>query len=104
MTALNVMLGAAFMMIAAAPSAFAHEEMRVMGTISSQKGKVVEIKTKDGKTAHVTVDDQTDITKDKSKIAAADLKAGVFVVVDGLGDDITDLQAIQIRVVPPPKQ
>lgn len=99
-----MILGAALMLTAPAfAPVFAHEEMRVIGTIAGQKGKVLEVKTRDGKTAHITIDDQTGITKDKATIPAADLKTGLFVVIDGYGDDLSDLQAIQIRVVPPPK-
>ena len=95
-----MILGAALMLTV---PAFAHEEMRVIGTIAAQKGKVIEVKTKDGKTAHITLDDQTGITRDKAAIPASELKTGVYVVIDGLGDDISDLSAIQIRIVPPPK-
>ncbi len=96
----SMMLAAAI--LASAP-ALAHEEMRIVGTIAGVKGAALEVKMRDGKTAHITIDSTTGITKDKATVPAAELKAGLYVVVDGLGDDITDVSASQIRIVPPPK-
>ena len=58
----------------------------------------------DGKdqTIKVKLTAQTLITRDKNKVAKSELKAGLSVVVDALGDDYSDLEALEIRIVPPP--
>lgn len=82
----------------ASPS-FAHEDMRVIGTISKQTGSTLEVKTKDGSISKITVDGNTSIMQDKTKADASALKVGTNVVVDGSGDHAAELQAISIRIV-----
>lgn len=82
-----------------APS-FAHEDMRVIGTISKQTGSTLEVKTKDGSISKITVDGNTSIMQDKTKADASALKVGANVVIDGSGDHAAELQAITIRIVP----
>ncbi len=80
-----------------------HDEIRVIGTLSSQKASAVQVTTKDGKVASIRLDAQTVISRDKAKVAATELKTGLFVVVDAYGDDYSDLLALEVRIVPPPK-
>jgi hypothetical protein len=49
------------------------------------------------------VDKQTVISRDKKKVDASELKAGLSVVVDAYGDSLedSDVLAIEIRIVPP---
>ena len=42
----------------------------------------------------------TEYTRDKKKIDRSQLKAGLKVVVDALGDDYDNLEAVAIRIVP----
>ena len=79
----------------------AHEEFRVIGSISKHQGSVINVKAGDGRTATIRLDKQTVISRDKKKIDAAELKVGVSVVVDAYGDKEDDLLALEIRIVPP---
>jgi hypothetical protein len=40
--------------------------------------------------------------RDGKPITLADLKPGLYVVVDATGHDYTDLEAVKVRIVPPP--
>jgi hypothetical protein len=40
--------------------------------------------------------------RDGKPIGLADLKPGLYVVVDAQGHDYTDLEAVKVRIVPPP--
>jgi hypothetical protein len=79
----------------------AHEEFRVIGTISKQQPSMISVKTREGKIAAIRLDKQTAISRDKKKVTAAELKTGVTVVVDAYGDSEDDLLALEIRIVPP---
>ena len=79
----------------------AHDNFRIIGTVVSFKANVMAVKKKEGETVAINVDKQTLITKDKKKVAPADLTAGVTVVVDAYGDYEDDSLALEIRIVPP---
>jgi hypothetical protein len=80
----------------------AHDEFRIIGTITQLKGSQLQVKAKDGKVVSVKLDSQTYIHRDKEKekVNTTELKAGRSVVVDALGDTIADLLAVEIRIVP----
>jgi hypothetical protein len=61
------------------------------------------VKTKDGRLTSMRLDKQTEISRDKKKVDAKELKAGLSVVVNAYGDGLedSDLLAIEIRIVPP---
>jgi hypothetical protein len=81
--------------------AVAHEEFRVIGTLTSSTDTRIQVRDRDGKTLSIAVDKQTVITKDKAEVDASALTTGNSVVVDALGDSEADLVAIEIRIVPP---
>ena len=78
----------------------AHDEFRVIGTISRARESEIQVKTKEGKTTVIRLDKQTLITRDKKKIAASELKTGLTVVVDALGDSEAELLALEVKIVP----
>jgi hypothetical protein len=88
-------------MLGAAATLDAHEDFRVIGTISKHAGSTLAVKSRDGKTASIRIDKQTAISKDKKKVDAAALTVGLSVVVDAYGDSEDDLLALDIRIVPP---
>jgi hypothetical protein len=62
---------------------------------------------KTGKKEHppeieIGVTPDTKIDRNGTKVAPAQLKAGLYVVVDAIGDDLFDTDAITIKIVPPP--
>jgi hypothetical protein len=80
----------------------AHDEFRIIGTISKLQDSQLQVKTKDGKTYSVKLDAETYIhlDKQKEKTKATELRTGRSVVVDALGDSEADLLALEVRIVP----
>jgi hypothetical protein len=83
--------------------AWAHDNFRVIGTLTKYANSTIEVKTKEGRIAKMRVDKQTAISRDKKKVDAKELKAGQSVVIDAYGDSLedSDVLAIEIRIVPP---
>lgn len=79
---------------------FAHDEFRIIGTITKPGSTALKVKAKDGKTVSVALNAETFISRDRKKAQASELKAGSNVVIDALGDSYEDLVAVQVRIVP----
>src|ERR1051325_9138417 len=75
---------AAALMVSSSARAHEGHTHKVMGTVASVQGAHVEVKTAEGKTVMVMLDDKTAITQGKTKLQAADLKVGDRVVAEGL--------------------
>lgn len=78
----------------------AHEAVRLVGTVAKIQGTQLGVKLKIGRTVWVELKKSTIVLKDKTKVPASTLKPGLSVVVDALGDDDSDLEAKQVRIVP----
>lgn len=78
----------------------AHEAFRIIGTIAAMKPTQVAVKTRQGRTVYIELTKKTIVLRDKTKVPATELKTGLSVVVDALGDDDSDLTAKQVRIVP----
>jgi hypothetical protein len=102
MTRLVTLVVAAVLVLTPA-SAFAHDNFRVIGTLTRAANSTIEVKTKEGRLTSMRLDRQTEISRDKKKVDAKELKAGLTVVVNAYGDSLedSDLLAIEIRIVPP---
>ncbi len=92
------------MTVAAAPVLAAHDEFRIIGTVTKVTSKAIAVKQKDGKVVEMDMDKQTKFTRDKKPVKLSDVKVGGSVVVDALGDSILDLTVIEVRLVPAPAQ
>ena len=97
----TLMVAAVFMVTAT--YAFAHDNFRVIGTLTKHANSTIEVKTKEGRLTSMRLDKQTEISRDKKKVDAKELKPGLSVVVDAYGDSLedSDLLAVEIRIVPP---
>ena len=84
----------------AGAGARAHDEFRIIGTITAAQPTQVQVKSREGKTLAIKVNDETLVFRDNKKVGKAELKAGRFVVVDALGDTIEDSLALEVRIVP----
>ena len=89
----------------AAPSA--HERFRFVGTIVKMDSRTNLLTIKTGKKEHppeieIAVTSDTKITRNGTKVIPARLKAGLYVVVDAVGDDLIETDAVTIKIVPPP--
>jgi len=83
--------------------ALAHDDYRIIGTITRVTATALDVKqTKDGNTIVMKMDSATLVTRDKKNVERTELNAGLSVVVDARGDSLKDLVVLEIRLVPPP--
>ena len=85
----------------------AHDQFRFVGTVVSMDipKSVLTFKTRENKkdlTLKVKVTDTTTVERDGKAVPRSDLKRGLNIVVDALGDDYDDMDGVKIRIVPPP--
>jgi hypothetical protein len=80
----------------------AHDEFRIVGTVTAFQNSQLQVKNRDGKTFSIKVNTETYVHRDKVKERAplAELKNGHSVVVDAIGDSEADLVAVEVRLVP----
>ncbi len=66
-----------------APSIVAHEghDHKVMGTVAAYHENHLEVKAADGKMSAITLNEKTNILRDKTKLTVTDIKVGDRVVV-----------------------
>ena len=84
-------------------SSRAHEKFRIIGTVAKVDPKDLEIKqTKDGKIIGMDMTPGTVVTRDGKKVAATQLKVGLYVVADAFGDSLEELEALEVKIVPAP--
>ena len=91
------------LLVAAAVSVLAHDEFRIIGTLTKHLDSKIEMKNRAGKAVSIRLDKQTAITRDGKKVDATALKVGQSLVVDAYGDTEDDSLALEIRIVPPIK-
>jgi hypothetical protein len=84
----------------AQPALRAHEEFRIIGAVTRITEHEIDVKQKDSRTVTIRMNKETLVTRDKKKVPAGELKKARSVVVDALGDDLTDLLALEVRIVP----
>ena len=97
-----IIFAAAAALILSAIHGYAHDEFRIIGTVTARQPTGIAVKNKDGKTTLIAIDKQTLISRDKKKVDAAELKTGRYVVVDAIGDTEKDLLALEVRLVSAP--
>jgi hypothetical protein len=86
--------------VVSAPRLSAHDEFRIIGELTRVQANQIDVKQKDSKTVTIKMNKETLVTRDKKKVAATELKKGRSVVVDALGDDLSDVLALEVRIVP----
>ena len=96
----RILIAAVIVMVLAATIARAHDEYRIIGTITGAEARQIQVKDRQGKTLSMKVDQGTLVMRDNKKVERTELKAGRFVVVDALGDSLDDLLAVEVRIVP----
>ena len=89
------------LIVLAATAASAHYKFRIVGTVTKITAEEIAVKqVKDGVVVEMDHDKKTKITRDKKTVGRDQIKVGDSVVIDALGDDIFDLTATEIRLVP----
>ena len=93
-------IAVAVALVLTAAGLHAHDEFRIIGTITAAQPTQLQVKSREGKALSIKVNDETLVYRDNKKVTRAELKAGRFVVVDALGDTIDDSLALEVRIVP----
>ena len=79
----------------------AHNEVRIVGTLAKVGPDSIAVRKADGTTASIRFDKDTDITRNKAKVTASELKVGRTVVVDACAEPGKPIVALEIKLVPP---
>jgi hypothetical protein len=90
------------------PPSRAHDMFRFVGTVmkmdvAKKSLRMKFIENKKELVVDITVTERTAIERDGKKASRTDLKPGLNVVVDALGDDYESLAAEKIKIVPAPR-
>ena len=85
----------------------AHDKFRFTGTVVTMDTATKLLTMKTGRKDHppeleIDITAKTRIEKDGRKVTSAELKAGRYIVVDALGDDLLGTEAVLIKIVPAP--
>src|SRR5215211_3651872 len=101
----TVTAAALVLLMLGAPALSAHERFRFVGTIVRMDAAKKLLIVKTGRKDHppeleIGITDTTRIEKDGRKLPSSELKAGRYVVVDALGDDMLSVDATLIKIVP----
>jgi hypothetical protein len=94
-----VLFASALVLLGIAPVS-AHDQLRVIGTITKPDQDTLEVKTRDGQIVTIRLDNGTFISRDRKKAEFAELRAGSNVVIDAWGDSLDDAVALEVRIVP----
>jgi hypothetical protein len=87
-----------------AVQAAAHDSYRIVGVVTQRQDTQISVKSRDGKTTAIGMNKQTEVTRNKKKVDASEVKVGASVVVEALGDSEADLLAVEVQLVPPMDQ
>ena len=91
---------AALIVILASPVVtFAHggHVHKVMGTVTAHENNQLQVRTQDGKTVTIVLNDKTSVLRGKAKLDLTALKAGERVVVD-IGDGKAPVTAREVKL------
>ena len=89
------------MLVVGASHVWAHDDFRIIGTLTRYVDTKIEVKNRQGKTVSIRLDKQTAISRDNKKVTVSELRVGQSLVIDAYGDTEDDSLAIEIRIVPP---
>ena len=89
---------AVFLALVATPTV-AHEKFKIVGTVVKVHAEQIDVKAVDGATYEIDFLDSVPVTRKSKKVARTELKPGVKVIVNALGHDIFDLEAVEVQLV-----
>ena len=83
----------------AAPAGLqAHEKFKIVGAIVKVHATQLDVKAVDGATYEIDMNEGTQVLRGLKKIPQSELHAGQQVVVDALGHDMFDLEAVLVTL------
>ena len=91
-------LFAAALLFAAVSITSAHEKFKIVGAIVKVHATQLDVKAVDGATYEIDMDETTQVMRELKKVPQSELRPGQRVVVDALGHDMFDLQAVLVTL------
>lgn len=95
---MNRLLCCVMLLAAISTPATAHEKYRIVGTVVTVQATQLDVKAVDGATYEIDMDDTTQVVREFKKVPRSELRPGQRVVVDALGHDMFDLEAVLVTV------
>ena len=89
---------AVFLAFVATPTV-AHEKFKIVGTVVKIHAEQIDVKAVDGATYEIDFLDSVPVTRKTKRVARTEVKAGVKVIVNALGHDVFDLEAVEVQLV-----
>ena len=86
-------------LLVGAPGVSGHQ-IEVVGTVVSRQNTRLDVKTKDGQTTSIALEQSTLIFRNQKRVDVAELKPGVQVEVHALDDAAADLVAYLVDILP----
>ena len=87
-----------FLAFVATPTV-AHEKFKIVGTVVKIHAEQIDVKAVDGATYEIDFLDSVPVTRKSKRVARTEVKAGVKVIVNALGHDVFDLEAVEVQLV-----
>ena len=78
--------------------AAAHEKFKITGTIVKVQATQLDVKALDGATYEIDINETTPVMRGLKKVPQSELRPGLRVVVDALGHDPFDLEAVLVTL------
>ena len=76
----------------------AHEKIKIVGTIVKVQATQLDVKAVDGATYEIDMNESTQVMRGIKKVGQSELRPGLRVVVDALGHDMFDLEAVLVTL------
>jgi hypothetical protein len=91
-------VAAVFLALVATPSV-AHEKFKIVGSVVKVHAEQIDVKALDGATYEIDFLDGVPVTRKHKKVARTELRVGAKVIVNALGHDMFDLEAVEVQLV-----
>lgn len=95
---LRFAVAAIFLAVIASPSV-AHEKFTIVGSVVKIHAEQIDVKAVDGATYEIDFLDGVPVTRHHKKVARTELRVGAKVIVNALGHDMFDLEAVEVQLV-----
>ena len=92
------LLSVALLVLTALATVSAHDKIRITGTIVKVQAMQLDVKALDGATYEIDMNESTQVMRELKKVLQSELRPGLRVIVDALGHDMFDLEAVLVRI------
>jgi len=76
----------------------AHEKFKIAGVVVKVHAAQLDVKAVDGATYEIDMTDTTQVMRGLKKVSRSELRAGQQVIVEALGHDMFDLEAVLVTL------